>query len=1438
MLRRRHFMLVVFAATAPGFADDLTYTGPLVIEGARLVARPGGEPQPTSILIRDGRIAAIGGEIELPPGVRHVQASDLLAYAGFVEPFTRTAVADPDRSAKREERVEGVFPSISEQPQIATVEGNRNGIFARLGVADYLTIEPDTFEALREGGFAAAFVAPARAILGGAGGVVVLDDGPLRHSLLHDHVAQTASFARPSRAIRDRATYPGTPLGVSAHLRQFLSDVSWFREMRAYAERHGDPRREVPFDPDLEAFLPVLAGQTPLFWEVDDENEAHRALDFAEEFGLRIVLVAKPQAAGAAERLKRMGVPIVVSLKLPEKPRDFKLEPKDLRKKPGDRTLFGANWSKRPFHPQAAYDAAKARRDAAIAGVVALEHAGVDWCFSAAELKKAADALDTVQEYIDGGLPAEAALRALTTSPAKLLHAEQDLGSVAVGKLANLTLLTKPLGEKGAQVAHVLVGGAHYAFDTKPAKSLDRRAGRQRAGREPPKDPNAEEAPQSAPAPATEEAESDDEEPGEGDEQKDKDDEEAPPASPLDDLLLHEPAWPIETDGQREPSFRTGGSVLLKNATVLPVSSDPIENACVLIERGKITRVGKDVAAPPGVREIDLGGYFVMPGIIDPHAHIALSAVNEWSMSVTPEVRCADVIEPDDPAIYRALSGGTTTIHTMHGSANTIGGQNIILKLKYGRPAEELIFDAAPRTVKFALGENVKRPGMRERGGDDDRPRRFPGSRMGVEATLRRALHAGRQYGEQRAAHEAGVRARQDIKPLRRDLRLEALADIVAGDIWVNCHCYRADEILRLLNVAEELGFRIGALHHVLEGYRVAPEIARHGCGTATFSDWWAYKMEAYEAVPQNAGMLLRAGVNSAIKSDSGDLMRHMNTEAAKCMKYSALTPDEALGLITLNGAALFGLADRVGSLEVGKDGDVAVFDGHPLDTFAKCVVTLIDGEVYFTHREFEPDATRPSPRPAKQFAAARKLGTTDVRAASGPQHGTNSDHGTNGRAAAGYAIVNATLHPISGPDIAGGTLVIEGPRIVALGADTAAPAGYEIIDGRGLHVWPGLINAASNVGMSEVGQATETVDVNEPGDFHPDLTAVSALNPHSAMIEVTRAEGVLTALLVASAPTIAGQAGLIDLDGWSLDEMLIEPKVGLVVNLPSGRADGIVEREERERGPRGRGDGPDRAAEQLERVERLFRDAKLYAEAVRAARQADAEPPIPTDPRFDALIPYVTGAKPTLFRADGYKQILEALLFAEQLELKPILVGGRDAWKLADTLAARGVPVIYDGAFSLPGGVPGVRNASDAWDANYRALSVLADAGVKFCLSAPSASLAKLVTYEAGFAVAHGLDPQVAIRAATLSAAEILGVEDRLGSLEPGKIANVIVTTDHPCQLTNVVERAFIRGRPISLESKHTRNAAKFAGRPAPPLAPPRADPRGPASRTKPAGS
>ena len=390
---------------------------------------------------------------------------------------------------------------------------------------------------------------------------------------------------------------------------------------------------------------------------------------------------------------------------------------------------------------------------------------------------------------------------------------------------------------------------------------------------------------------------------------------------------------------------------LIKNATVLTVARGTIENGDVLIRNGKIAAVGKNLKTPAGATVIDATGLYLLPGIIDCHSHIAVDGgVNEGSIAVSSMVAIEDVIDPEDIDIYRDLAGGVTTANVLHGSANPIGGLNAVIKLRWGQDARGLLFEGAKPGIKFALGENPKRSNFTPPPGV---PQRYPATRMGVMDVIREAFIDAREYRQKWQDYQKRVAAgEKNLLAPRRDLKLEPLVEILEGKRLVHAHCYRADEILQLIRLAEEFGFKIATFQHVLEGYKVAKEIAAHGAGASTFSDWWAYKVEAYDAIPYNAALMTQKGVVVSINSDSAEEARHLNQEAGKTVKFGGLSETEALKLVTLNPAKQLQIADRVGSIEVGKDADLVLYDKHPLSVYSVPQKVLIDGQVYFDRQQ------------------------------------------------------------------------------------------------------------------------------------------------------------------------------------------------------------------------------------------------------------------------------------------------------------------------------------------------------------------------------------------------------------------------------------------------------------------------------------------------------
>jgi len=433
-------------------------------------------------------------------------------------------------------------------------------------------------------------------------------------------------------------------------------------------------------------------------------------------------------------------------------------------------------------------------------------------------------------------------------------------------------------------------------------------------------------------------------------------------------------------------------TVVIQNATVMTVTKGTIKGS-IVIKDGKIVEVGEKVMVPAGAVTIDAANQYVIPGIIDCHSHIAADGgINEGSVSVSSMVDIKDVINPEDIAIYRALAGGVTTANILHGSANSIGGCTLPLKMRWGKSAQEMIFEGATPGIKFALGENPKRAGNPQGGRGAATPvqARYPATRMGVEDTIREAFNEAKAYKAEWDGYNAKVaRGEHPIAP-RRDMKLEPLKEVLEGKRYVHSHCYRADEILMLIRIADDYGFKIRTFQHVLEGYKVAEEIAAHGAGASTFSDWWSYKVEAFDAIPYNAALMAKKGIVVSLNSDDAELMRHLNSEAGKAMKYGGIGETDALAMVTLNPAKQLGIDNRVGSIEAGKDADLVIYDKFPLSDYAKVQKVLIDGTVYF-------DRDREVSGRAQKQAEKQKL--IDKEKQNQPRQGGRGGRGQGGQA-------------------------------------------------------------------------------------------------------------------------------------------------------------------------------------------------------------------------------------------------------------------------------------------------------------------------------------------------------------------------------------------------------------------------------------------------------
>jgi len=382
--------------------------------------------------------------------------------------------------------------------------------------------------------------------------------------------------------------------------------------------------------------------------------------------------------------------------------------------------------------------------------------------------------------------------------------------------------------------------------------------------------------------------------------------------------------------------------LVIKNATVMTASHGTVANGAVWVHAGKIAGVGAEVSAPPSATVIDATGLWLTPGIIDPHSHSALDGdVNEATSPVTPAMHMIDAFDNRDKALYQALAGGVTTELLLHGSANMIGGQAVVIKNKFGLGRDEMLFPDAPGSIKFASGENPKRVyGSRDQ---------LPSTRMGNFAVMRQAFEDAKPYMAEWDAYNAKVaKGDKTATAPKKDLKLEALADVLRGKLYVQIHCYRADEFLTEEAIAHEYGYTIRAFHHALEMYKVVDKVVPDETAIATFTDWWGFKDEARDAIPWNAVMCMRRGMRVALKSDSNDHIRRLNQEAGKMIHYGGATEDEAIRMVTLNPAWIIGVDDRTGSIDVGKDADLVLWNRDPLSTYARAQKVWIDGDLFF----------------------------------------------------------------------------------------------------------------------------------------------------------------------------------------------------------------------------------------------------------------------------------------------------------------------------------------------------------------------------------------------------------------------------------------------------------------------------------------------------------
>ena len=865
---------------------------------------------------------------------------------------------------------------------------------------------------------------------------------------------------------------------------------------------------------------------------------------------------------------------------------------------------------------------------------------------------------------------------------------------------------------------------------------------------------------------------------------------------------------PIELEKDRKPKTVTNRNCLIQDARVMTAVKGSFDHCDILVTNGKIAAIGKGLKAPAGHVVVPATGLVVAPGIVDAHSHRASDGTNEGAESITAEVRIGDVLNLSALNAWQALASGHTSALVLHGSANCIGGESQVLKYKYGRPNSEAPISDAPRMIKFALGENVTRKSSTTKD-------RYPQSRMGQESVFRRAFTDARAYMQKWEDFRSG---KSKERP-RKDLRLETLSDVLKKKVWVQCHSYRSDEMLMMVRLSQEFGFQIGALQHALEAYKIAPELAAAKVGVSIFVDSWSFKQEGYDSIPWNAAICKKAGVTVSINTDGLSGTSALNVDAAKTMRFGGLSEEEALQTITLNPAKQLGIGHRVGSIEVGKDADFGIWNGSPMSTYSKCVMTMIEGEVFFERRDaFGVDRL-----------AARKSVVDPIKNRGEAKPLRKSDR---------YAIVGATIHPVSAPVIEDGTVIVEKGKIIGVGKGISVPGGTTTVNGYGMHVYPGFMDCNSSIGLKEIDPVPVMVDNTEFGTFQPDLDAGTALWVESAHYGPARYNGVTNCFSVPSGGSIPGQGVVLNTDGFTTEQLSVQRKAALVVNLSGGAMSGpefdlccdevdistmlgLGGRDHQHQfslsqldefyslmGGNVRQFVTDAPATGDAAVNRYFDKAKEYL----ANRKTN--PNAPVDLQLEAMIPYLEGQKVVAILARRAPQIRAAVAFAKKYNLKAVLLGASEAWRETELLKSSGIPVVLSPAGLTNLSANNTDNPWDPYDTPYVAPYLLAKAGVKFCFGSGSGSDVMNLAVRVGESCGYGLSHEDAIRSLTLSAAEAFGVADRLGSIEKGKIANLIVCDGDPFEMTTSFRYVFVNGQPSSMETKHTRLRDKYLTR------------------------
>jgi imidazolonepropionase-like amidohydrolase len=916
------------------------------------------------VVFSEGKILQTGKNLPVPPHAVVIDGSGKHLYPSFIDLFSDYGIEDkPGENAARTPRRERPGPVYD--PQQKGVYSWNDALNSTYNAIENFKTDEKKAEAYRKVGFGTLLSHKRDGILRGTGFVSILSKEKENELILKEKAASGLSFSKGSSTM----DYPSSLMGSIALLRQTYYDAEWYKK-----------QKEVTILP-LKAFNEQ---QSLLqIFEAGDKLNILRAAEIAKEFKTNYIIKGSGDEYQRLNEIKASGSKLIIPVNLPEA--------YDLND-PFD--ALNVNLSELKHWELAPYN------------LIRLNEAGIPFAITAFDLKKKDDLIPQLRKMIELGLPKEVALKALTETPAQWLGLSDLVGQIKPGALANFIITNQDIFDKKAIIHENWVNGNRFVINEAKPDSLNGKykmdvqsmnnlfihvSGTPAASKIEVKQDTLKlkttgsysesegikitfELPKKGGTVRMNAWFSQSAIQGKGqlpdgtwfdinasrigaeDKDKEKKDSVMTPEKPGD------LTYPLMAYGwTNKPTQET---VWIKNATVWTNESQGVvENCDVIISSGKIVKVGKNLPAPAGNhRVIDATGKHLTPGLIDEHSHIAISSgVNEGTQSISSEVRIGDVVNSDDVNIYRQLAGGVTTSHLLHGSANVIGGQTALIKLRWGSSPQEMKFEGADGFIKFALGENVKQTNWGERF-----TTRYPQTRMGVEQVLYDGFTRAKEY-------ETALKS-PSKKPIRRDLELDALVEIMNKKRFITCHSYVQSEINMLMHVADSFGFKVNTFTHILEGYKVADKMQKHGAAGSTFADWWAYKYEVIEAIPHNAAMLQKAGVLTAINSDDAEMARRLNQEAAKALRYGpAISEEEALKMVTLNPAKMLHIDKRVGSVKEGKDADIVLWNQHPLSIYAVAEKTFVDGICYYDIEQQEKQKQNIASERARLIAKMNK---------------------------------------------------------------------------------------------------------------------------------------------------------------------------------------------------------------------------------------------------------------------------------------------------------------------------------------------------------------------------------------------------------------------------------------------------------------------------------